>query len=61
MARNLCTWRDGNVVPFEELYKEMDNLVGGLLSGNERRGAVGFAPRINVAETESEFEITADH
>jgi HSP20 family protein len=60
MVRNLCTWRDGNVVPFEELYKEMDNLMGGLLSGNQGRGNVGFAPRINVAETETDFEVTAD-
>lgn len=56
MVRNLCTWRGGNVVPFENLYKEMDNLVDGLLKSND--GA--FAPRINLAESDAEFEITVD-
>ena len=61
MVRNVRTWRNGNLVPFEDFYKEVDNLVGGLLHGSDRCGETrAFAPRINVVETESEFEVTAD-
>ncbi|MCA9217880.1 MAG: Hsp20/alpha crystallin family protein [Planctomycetales bacterium] len=59
MTRGLRTFRNGSLVPFEDFYREVDNLVGGLLRTSECERAE-FSPRVNVVETEAGFEVTAD-
>ncbi len=60
MVRSLRTCRNGSLVPFEDFYKEVDHLLGGILNPTDSRRSTGFVPRVNVIETESAFEVTAD-
>lgn len=61
MKRTMIPWRGGSIRPWEDLYKEVDNLVDQFF-GNEGRpaGTEIFAPRMNIAETEGEYEVTVD-
>jgi HSP20 family protein len=47
--------------PLEDLYREMDSLVHHFF-GDEGRESTrqNFAPSVNVAETEAQYEVTAD-
>ncbi len=59
MVRNVRTCRNGSSIPFEDFYREVDNMVGGLLrTGDCERSE--FAPRVNLVETEENFEVSAD-
>ncbi len=61
MSRALRNWRGTAIRPLEDLYRDMDNLVQHLF-GDESRQVTRetFAPTLNVAETESQYEVTAD-
>ena len=57
----LRPWRDNSVRPWEDFYKEMDGLLGQFLSSEERpNGSSVFVPRVNIAEDESKYEVSAD-
>lgn len=61
MVRTLKPWRNTTLRPFDDLYREMDSLVGHLLRNeNAESGAEHFAPRLNIAETEAQFEVSVD-
>ena len=61
MARSLRPWRGAAMRPLEDLYKEMDHLVQHFFGDEERAvAAERFDARINIAETESQYEVTVD-
>ncbi|MCA9150773.1 MAG: Hsp20/alpha crystallin family protein [Planctomycetales bacterium] len=59
MSRYLKTWRGNGVRPWDDLYKEMDNLVQHFI-GEDNGGARDFVPQLNVAENEGGYEVTVD-
>jgi HSP20 family protein len=60
MVRALRPWRETAIRPLEDLYKEMDNLVSHFFGDDRSNIGDGFAPRVNLVETEAEYEVTAD-
>jgi len=62
MLRSVVPLRDRLPRPFDELYKEMDQLVQQLFGQEEERsGSVErFVPTLNVVETEGAYEVTLD-
>lgn len=60
MVRTLRPWRDTRVRPMEDLCKEMDHLVSHLFSDSTRDKKTSFAPRVNIVETETGYEVSAD-
>ena len=61
MSRALRNWRGTAIRPLEDLYRDMDNLVQHLFGDESRQVArETFAPTLNVAETELQYELTAD-
>ena len=61
MNRALRPWRGTGIRPWDDLYKEMDQLVQQFL-GDENRtpGNSEFVPHVNIAETDAAYEVTAD-
>jgi HSP20 family protein len=57
MTRSIRPWRP---LPLDDVYQEMDNLVQHFFGDDGGNGAKSFVPRINVAETDESFEVTAD-
>ncbi|MFO1094612.1 MAG: Hsp20/alpha crystallin family protein [Planctomycetaceae bacterium] len=45
---------------FEDFRKEMDQLMGRFLNGGGEQALSYWAPRVNVAETDDAYDITAD-
>ncbi len=61
MNRALRSWRGTAIRPLEDLYRDMDNLVTHLFGDEERqRERPSYAPTVNIAETEAQYEVTAD-
>ena len=61
MSRTLRPWRGTAMRPLEDLYREMDSLVHHFFGDEGRESArQNFAPSVNVAETEAQYEVTAD-
>ncbi|MCR4411848.1 MAG: Hsp20/alpha crystallin family protein [Thermoguttaceae bacterium] len=61
MVRSLVPWGFGAPQVFERFRREMDQLFSDFL-GNENGGehVLAFAPRTNVAETDTHYELTVD-
>ena len=59
MARGLIPWRERLPGLFGRFEKDLDNLMERLLTDG---GALmeGFAPRVSIAETDSQFDVTVD-
>ena len=61
MSRTLRPWRGTAMRPLEDLYREMDSLVHHFFGDEDRQAArANFAPSVNVAETETQYEVTVD-
>ncbi len=60
MTRSLRTWRGTGLRPLNDLYQEVDGLVQHLFGEDAANGLKDFVPRLNVAETESGYEVTVD-
>ncbi|MFO0913233.1 MAG: Hsp20/alpha crystallin family protein [Pirellulales bacterium] len=63
MPRTMIPFRDGALVPFEDLYKEMDQLLHQFWGQGEGRGQGPAQPMltpINLVETEQGYEVTVD-
>ena len=61
MTRCLSTWRRPAFRPLEDVYQEFDGILQSLWNDQARAsGTAAFAPRVNIAETEKQFEVSAD-
>ena len=59
MNRCVSPWRQSSFRPVD-LYQEMDSFLNSLTSAESKPKEELFAPRINVAESASEYEVSAD-
>ena len=62
MARKVVPWLERAPRQIENYYKEMDGLMGNFFGICDSRmsSGDGFSPRINVAETETDYVVTMD-
>lgn len=61
MSRCLSTWRRPTFRPLEDVYQEFDGILQSFWNEQVRApGTTAFAPRVNIAETEQHFEVSAD-
>ncbi len=59
MVRSLVPWGARTPQLFDRFRREMDELFGDFF-GREDGGERAFAPRTNIAETETHYEISVD-
>ncbi len=60
MVRTLLPLRERSLLSFDDIYRQMDHLSRHLFREEENSGAGHFAPRVNLAESEADYEITLD-
>lgn len=61
MTRCLSPWRRTTFRPLEDVYQEVDGILQSLWNDQTRTsGTSAFAPRVNIAETETQFEVSVD-
>ncbi len=60
MTRCLSTRRRPAFGPLADVYQEFDGILQSLWNESARPSDAAFAPRINIAETETHFEVSAD-
>jgi len=61
MTRSLIPWEVRPTQMFDTFRREMDQLMEQFFGAEDGgRDRLAFAPRLNVAETEKEFEVTVD-
>ena len=60
MTRALRPWRGTGLRTLDALYREMDSLLQNFLGDEGRLSHTDFVPHVNIAETESSYEVTAD-
>ena len=59
MNRCLSTWKRSDFRPVD-LYQEMDSFLNSFMTKDSKDGDTTFAPSINVAETDTQYEVSAD-
>lgn len=60
MVRTLIPLRERSLLSLDDLYRQMDHLSRHFFGEEEGEGADHFAPRINLAESETDYEVTLD-
>jgi len=58
MAYTFMPFRNGAIAPLEDLYREVDSLVQNIFDPED--GTRKFTPSANLAETDTEYELTLD-
>ena len=59
MNRGLKTWKRSNLRPVD-LYQEMDSFLNSFMTKDSDNVEKTFTPSINVAESDTEYEVSAD-
>ena len=59
MNRSLNTWKRSNLRPVD-LYQEMDSFLNSFMTKDSDKGEKTFTPSINVAESDIQYEVSAD-
>ena len=59
MNRGLNTWKRSNLRPVD-LYQEMDSFLNSFMTKDSDNVEKTFTPSINVAESDTEYEVSAD-
>ena len=60
MSRDLSSWRKDVSEGLSALRREMDNVIENYFGQGEKGFSSSLSPRVNIAETENEFEVTVE-
>ena len=60
MVRTLFPLRERSFLSFDDLYRQMDHVSRHIAGDEESQAADHLAPRMNLVESETSFEVTVD-